>query len=64
MVLVGGCTWVKSTEIEVRKLSKFVTFEFDPTTANGYTCLEKLTTEKWKQQAKQPEKKILKIKIL
>ena len=34
------------------------------TTANGYTCLEKLTTEKCKQQAKQPEKKILKIKIL
>ena len=34
------------------------------TTANGYTCLEKLTTEKRKQQAKQPEKKILKIKIL
>ena len=33
-------------------------------TANGYTCLEKLTTEKCKQQAKQPEKKILKIKIL
>ena len=33
------------------------------TTANGYTCLEKLTTEKCKQQAKQPEKKILKIKI-
>ena len=32
-------------------------------TANGYTCLEKLTTEKCKQQAKQPEKKILKIKI-
>ena len=26
-------------------------------TANGYTCLEKLTTEKCKQQAKQPEKK-------
>ena len=34
------------------------------TTANGYTSLEKLTTEKCKQQAKQPEKKILKIKIL
>ena len=34
------------------------------TTANGYACLEKLTTEKCKQQAKQPEKKILKIKIL
>ena len=30
---------------------------FGEFTANSYTCLEKLTTEKCKQQAKQPEKK-------
>ena len=29
-------------------------------TANGYACLEKLTTEKCKQQAKHPEKKNIK----
>ena len=31
-------------------------------TANGYSCLEKLATEKCKHKANQPEKKILKIK--
>ena len=33
-------------------------------TANGYTCLDKLTTEKCKHKANQPEKKILKFKII
>ena len=48
MVLVGGCTWVKSTEIEVRKLSKFVTFGFDPTKLNSigsFQFLEKFHKE-------------------
>ena len=48
---------------EQKLLSKNLEY-YIKTTANGYTCLEKLTTEKCKQQAKQPEKKILKIKIL
>ena len=36
--------------------------EIVKSTANGYSCLEKLATEKCKHKANQPEKKILKIK--
>ena len=38
-------------------LKFWIGMDFSIPTANGYTCLEKLTTEKCKQQAKQPEKK-------
>ena len=54
-LLVNG--WLMKYQTKCFKYS-----DLEWITANGYSCLEKLATEKCKHKANQPEKKILKIK--